>query len=127
MPRYWRIVSNFHTIGEVIKIVQAPNWQGGMRKGVLAVKADARLKGKKIVVASFTLQESSGEAAVALWAAESPLGQAQQAIQPDVNPFGEGTPNTLGAQRRAENQGQAIQANEVPARPASPEDPETGR
>lgn len=124
MPRYWRVLANFHTIGEVIKIVQAPNWQGGMRKGVLAIKADARLKGKKIVVASFTLQESSAEAAIALWAAESPLGQAQQAIQANVNPFGEGTPNTLGAQRRVQAQ---EQANEVPVPPASPEDPETGR
>lgn len=89
MPRYWRIVSNFHTIGEVIKVVQAPNWQGGLRKGALAIKADARLKGRKITVASFTLQETTAAVALEHWRVAG-------------SPFGEGTPNTLGAQARME-------------------------
>lgn len=61
MPRYWLVRSNFHTIGEVVKCVQAPNWQGGLRKAALAIKGDQRLKGRKIKVASFTIQEAKPE------------------------------------------------------------------
>lgn len=90
MPRYWLVRSNFHTIGEVVKCVQAPNWQGGLRKAALAIKGDQRLKGRKIKVASFTLQETTGEVAMAHWntvaAAQDVLAAGQLAAgQPAQN------------------------------------------
>lgn len=88
MPRYWLVRSNFHTIGEVVKCVQAPNWQGGLRKAALAIKGDQRLKGRKIKVASFTLQETTGEVAMAHWntvAAAQDVLAAGQMGQPAQN------------------------------------------
>lgn len=89
MPRYWLVRSNFHTIGEVVKCVQAPNWQGGLRKAALAIKGDQRLKGRKIKVASFTIQESTAETYIRSQAHETvqqhllagPNGEIQQANQ----------------------------------------------
>jgi hypothetical protein len=57
MARSWRVVANFHSVGEVVVFVQAPNWQGGLRKGALAVKREPRLKGRRITVGAFTIQE----------------------------------------------------------------------
>lgn len=67
MPRYWKVTANFHAIGEVIKVVQAPNWQGGLRKGALALKADGRLKGKKPKAVALTVVETTQERALAHW------------------------------------------------------------
>lgn len=57
MARSWRVVGSFHSIGEVVVIVQAPNWQGGLRKSALAIKALPQLKGRRITVGAFTIQE----------------------------------------------------------------------
>lgn len=57
MARSWRVVGAFHNVGEVVVIVQAPNWQGGLRKGALAIKGLPKLKGRRITVASFSIQE----------------------------------------------------------------------
>lgn len=57
MARAWRVVGNFHTVGEVVVFVSAPNWQGGLRKGALELKKSKKLKGKRVTVGAFTLQE----------------------------------------------------------------------
>lgn len=67
MPRYWKITANFHAVGEVIKVVQAPNWQGGLRNGALALKADARLKGKKPKAVALTVVETTEATALEFW------------------------------------------------------------
>lgn len=67
MPRYWKITANFHAVGEVIKVVQAPNWQGGLRKGALALKADARLRSKKPKAVALTVVETTQDRALAHW------------------------------------------------------------
>lgn len=56
--RNWRVSGNFHTIGEVVVIVSSPNWQSGMRKGMLGLKAQPALKGRRINMASFTIVET---------------------------------------------------------------------
>lgn len=55
--RSWRVAAGFHQVGEVAVIVTAPNWQGGLRKAALAIKALPQLKGRRISVGSFTIQE----------------------------------------------------------------------
>lgn len=57
MARSWRIVGAFHHVGEVVVIVTAPNWQGAIRKGALAIKGLPQLKGRRITVGSFSIQE----------------------------------------------------------------------
>lgn len=57
MARSWRIVGAFHHVGEVVVIVTAPNWQSSLRKGALAIKGLPQLKGRRITVASFSIQE----------------------------------------------------------------------
>jgi len=81
--RYWRVAGNFHTIGEVVKVVSAPNWQGGLRKGALAIKGDPRLKGRRISMASFTVQEAEALSEVA--PAEQ-LPMASEAAAPPETP-----------------------------------------
>lgn len=63
--RAWRVVGGFHNVGEVVVIVTAPNWQGGLRKGALAIKALPQLKGRRITVGSFTIQETESVPVVA--------------------------------------------------------------
>jgi hypothetical protein len=55
--RYWRVVGNFHTVGEVIVWVTAPNWVGAIRKGALALKREPKMKGRRLTVGAFTVQE----------------------------------------------------------------------
>lgn len=55
--RAWRVVGNFHTIGELVVFVTAPNWQGGLRKGALSLKQHPKMKGKRVTVGAFTIQE----------------------------------------------------------------------
>lgn len=55
--RSWRVVGGFHQVGEVVVIVTAPNWQGGLRKAALAIKGLPQMKGRRITVGSFTIQE----------------------------------------------------------------------
>lgn len=57
MARSWRVVGAFHNVGEVAVIVTAPNWQGAIRKGALAIKGLPQLKGRRITVGSFSIQE----------------------------------------------------------------------
>lgn len=55
--RKWRVTGLFRTVGDVTVWVTAPNWQGGVRKGALAIKALPAMKGKKIKGGSFSIQE----------------------------------------------------------------------
>jgi len=57
----WRIIGSFHTIGDVLTTVQAPNWQGALRKGALALKRTPQLKGRKIKAASFMIMRLAEE------------------------------------------------------------------
>ena len=57
MNRTWRISGNFPKVGEVAVSVTAPNWQGAIRKGALALKRCELLKGRKVKAASFMLEE----------------------------------------------------------------------
>jgi hypothetical protein len=57
MARAWRFVGNFHSVGEVVIFVESPNWQSAVRKGALAMKRDVRMKGRRITVGAFTVQE----------------------------------------------------------------------
>lgn len=90
--RYWRVVSNFHSVGEVVVFVQAPNWVGGLRKGALAVKKHPSMKGRRITVGAFTVQEIA-DIPTAVLAEQLPLaGEAanvettEQAPQPQPEP-----------------------------------------
>ena len=77
MARAWRIVGNFHSVGEVVVFAEAPNWQGALRKGALALKRDPKLKGRRITVGAFTVQEIA-DIPTAVMAEQLPL--ASEAI-----------------------------------------------
>jgi hypothetical protein len=55
--RQWRVSGNFHRVGEVAVIVHSPNWQGALRKGALAIKANPSLKGRRLNSGIFTVNE----------------------------------------------------------------------
>ena len=55
--RSWRIAANFHRVGDVVVTVEAMNWQGAIRKAALVIKKLPVMKGKRLNMGSFMLQE----------------------------------------------------------------------
>jgi len=58
--RTWRVASNFHRVGDLIVTVQAPNWTAAIRKAALAIKKLPVMKGKRLNMGTFMLQEVEG-------------------------------------------------------------------
>jgi len=78
MPRNWRVAANFHHLGDVVVTVVAPHWQGAIRKAALAIKALPVMKGRRMNMGTFMLQE-----------VEAPVPEQAQAEQlpiPNVDP-----------------------------------------
>jgi len=87
--RTWRFCANFHGVGLLAVIVQAPNWQGGVRKAALAIKALPEMKGKRLRAGSFTIQEvDSPEAIVTAAAEQASLPVAHGQVAPAGEPDG---------------------------------------
>jgi hypothetical protein len=63
--RNWRVSGNFHRIGELVVIVEAPNLIAGVRKGALAIKKLPQFKGRRVNSALFSIQESAEAPTVA--------------------------------------------------------------
>ena len=55
--RSWRIAANFHRVGDVVVSVESPNWQSAIRKAALVIKKLPVMKGKRLNMGSFMLQE----------------------------------------------------------------------
>jgi hypothetical protein len=55
--RTWRIAANFHRVGDIVVTVEAPNWQASIRKAALVIKKLPVMKGKRLNMGSFMLQE----------------------------------------------------------------------
>lgn len=55
--RQWRVSGSFLRVGEVAVIVQAPNWQGALRKGALEIKRSPLLKGRRLNKGIFSVNE----------------------------------------------------------------------
>lgn len=56
--RNWRVTANFHRVGELVVIVSAPNWQGGLRKAALAIKKLPEMQGRRMKAGAFTIVET---------------------------------------------------------------------
>lgn len=73
--RHWRVNGNFHKVGDVVVLVQAPNLTGGIRKGALAIRGLPELKGRRLKAGSFTIVEVEAPAEVVA-NAQLPLPEA---------------------------------------------------
>ena len=105
--RHWRVVGNFHTVGEVIVFATAPNWQGALRKGALLLKGHPKMKGRRITVGAFTVQEID-ELPVSVLAEQLPLTEAS------------GEASAQPARREIQQVSQSLEAPlEVPVSPVS--------
>jgi hypothetical protein len=62
--RNWRVAANFHRVGDVVVTVTSPNWQGAIRKAALVIKRLPELKGRRLNMGTFMLQEVEGPAPV---------------------------------------------------------------
>ncbi len=63
--RTWRVAANFTRVGDVVVTVQSPNWQSAIRKAALVIKRLPEMKGRRLNMATFMLQEVEAPVVVA--------------------------------------------------------------